>query len=268
VSTDPVIAAFPAGAISSALAGVEGRRLVRHPVFLSGIVFAIVGIAIFARSVVASPFVTWDDDGWTASVGLMLLAVMTMVATNLAALRDRREHTREQHATMPAGTTLRTGGLLIALAWPGGVAMMLSIAALAVAATGRVVLDPVTIVHLLEGSCLVLMLGAAGVAIAAWIPNAFVTPVLAWALFLASPDGAPASWQSLAPFTGMGTASLASWHLGYLAGLTAVFAIVALARTWRSRSTVVAGLVAIGVVGVSAAVLLTRSCPAEYLCLL
>lgn len=268
MSTDPATATFPAGAIASALAGVEGRRLVRHPVFLSGTMFAIIGIAIFARSVVASPFVTWDDDGWTASVGVMLLAVMTMVASNLAALRDRREHTREHLSTMPTGTTLRTGGLLVALVWPGGVATMLSITALAVATAGRVALDPVTIVHLLEGACLVLMLGAAGVAIAAWIPNAFVAPVLAWALFLASPDGAPASWQSLAPFTGMGTASLASWHLSYLAGLTAVFAIVALARSWRSRSTVVVGLVAIGVVGVSAAVLLTRSCPAEHLCLL
>ena len=268
MSTEPAAAAFPVGAIASALAKVEGRRLLRHPVFLSGTMFAVIGIAIFARSVFASSFVTWDDDGWTASVGLMLLAVMTMVATNLAALRDRREHTREHHATMPSGTTLRTGGLLLALAWPGGVAIALSIAALAVAATGRVVLDPVTIVHLLEGACLVLMLGAAGVAIATWIPNAFVTPVLAWALFLASPDGAPASWQSLAPFTGMGTATLASWHLAYLAGLTTAFAIVALARTWRSRSAVVAGLVALGVVGVSAAVLLARSCPAEHLCLL
>jgi hypothetical protein len=246
--------------IVASIGRVEGRRLIAHPIFLAGVTFALLGSASFVRATLTRSDITWDEDAWTVSVGFMLLGVLTMVAANHAALRDRREHTREQHSTLPVGLPTRTGGLLAALLWPTVVAVTL------LAVVQQVHITEVESVHLLEGICAISLLGALGVAMAAWLPNPFVAPVVAWAIFLIAPGEVPQRWHSLTLLVGMQTTELALWHLAYLAGLAALFGVVAVAKTGRSRPLLVAGLLAAGFVMASGTILLTGSCPSDGTC--
>ncbi|MGZ5290629.1 MAG: hypothetical protein ACXWE5_14225, partial [Actinomycetota bacterium] len=113
-----------------------------------------------------------------------------------------------------------------------------------------------------------LLFGSIGIALASWAPSPFVAPVLAWALLFVTPGETPASWHSLLPWATLGSTELALWHLAYLAGLTGIVAVIALAKTSRPRSLVVPALVAVAVVVASAVVMLDDACPAVGRCLL
>jgi hypothetical protein len=156
----------------------------------------------------------------------------------------------------------RTGALLAATAGPATVAVLLLVAVVGFAAT-RVPVPVVDQVHLAERLVTVVMLGALGVALARWLPNPFVAPVLAWGIFLVTPGDPPQAWQVLMPFAGLRDVGLALWHLGYLAALAALFGVVALVRGSRGRWLVVAGVVGASAVIGSAAVLLSRACPSN-----
>lgn len=254
-------------AIIASLARVEGRKLVGHRIFLAGVAIALLGSGLFVRASLTRPGITWADDGWTVGVGVMMLAILTMVAANLAALRDRREHAEEQHSMLPVPASTRTWGLLTAMLWPAAVAALLFAGVVGFAASKGIVVDDIEIVHLVEGVCAVLMLGATGIAIAAWLSSPFVAPMLGWALFLITPDDVPRRWQSLTVFVGARSTDLALWHLTYLLGLTALVALVAVGRSSRLRSLLLPGIIATGVVVSSGIVLLMRSCPLEGTCL-
>ncbi len=129
-----------------ALANLGGRKLIRHPVYLAGLGFAAVGTAMFVKTVFRSSSIVWNEDGWTVQVGFLLLAILTMVATNLAALRDRRAETVEQHDSLPVARSARTGGLLVGVLWP---------AVLSAVALGVVLVYAATVTDLgdLHGSC-------------------------------------------------------------------------------------------------------------------
>lgn len=243
------------------LARVEGMKLIRHPLFLAGVGFVFIGGALFVRQIMSSPGATWNEDGWTVSVGVVVLAILTMVAANLAALRDRRDDTDEQHAILPVEPSTRIGALLAATAAPAAVAALLLAAAVGFAAARVPPLTAADQVHLAERVVAVVTLGALGVALAAWLPSPFLAPVVAWGLFLVTPGDPPQAWQVLTPFAGLRDAELAMWHLGYLGSLTVLFGVVALARSLRSRWLVVAGLLGAASVIGAAAVLLSRACP-------
>ena len=244
------------------LAWVEATKLIRHPAFLAGVGFVLIGSAMFIEQLFTSPFASVNEDGWTVSVAVGVLAILTMVAANLAALRDRRDDTVEQHMTLPVTMSTRTGALLAATAGPATVAVLLLVAVVGFAAT-RVPVSVVDQVHLAERLVTVVMLGALGVALARWLPSPFVAPVLGWGLFLITPGDPPHAWQVLMPFAGLRDVGLAWWHLGYLASITALFAVVALARSSRSRWLAAGGVVGATAVIGSAAVLLSRACPSD-----
>ena len=254
------------GSVVPALARVEGWQLVSHPVFLAGVGVAVLGCAMFVRAIVAGTAVSWEENGWTAAIGVLLLGILTLVATNLAALRDRRSNTTEQHTSLPILRPVRTSGLLAATLWPAGVAALLMAAVAGVGATQDLAPSGFEVVHLVEIVVSVLLLGAIGIALAVWVPNPFVAPVVAWVLLFVTPGETPAAWHSLIPWQTLGAIDLAAWHLAYLCGLTAVVALIALAKTSRPRTIVAPMVVAIAVVVASAAVLLDGACPAEGLC--
>ena len=256
------------GPVVVALARTEGWKLITHPVFLVGVGIALVGCASFVQAIATQPAVTWGEDGWTAAVGVMLLGVMTMVATNLAALRDRRAHTQEQHAALPMRPPARTSSLLAATLWPAAVATVILGAIVGFAAIKEIGLNDAETVHLVELVVALLLFGSIGIALAAWAPSPFVAPVLAWALLFVTPGETPASWHSLLPWATLGSTELALWHLAYLAGLTGIVAVIALAKTSRPRTLVVPALVAVAVVVASAVVMLDGACPAVGPCLL
>ncbi len=258
----------PPGSVVPALSRVEGWQLVSHPIVLTGLAFALLGCASFVRALVTGSAISWDEDGWMASVGVLMLGILTMVATNHSALRDRREHTVEQHATLPVRPPVRTSGLLVASLWPAGIAAVLVVALAAFGAAKGLAPDSVELIHLAERVVSILLLGAIGIALAAWVPSPFVAPVVAWFLFFMTPGEAPAAWHSLVPWETMNSTGLAMWHLVYLAGLTAAVAALALAKTSRPRALIVPAIASMTLISVSAVVLVDGACPSVGRCLL
>jgi hypothetical protein len=254
------------GSVVPALSRAEGWQLVSHPIILVGVAIALLGCAMFVRAVAAGSAISWEEDGWTAAVGVLLLAILTMVGTNLAALRDRRSHTAEQHASLPVRPPIRTSGLLAAALWPTCVAASLLAFVAALGATQDLAPNAVELIHLVTFVVTVPFLGATGIALATWVPTPFVAPVVAWFVLFVTPGEDSATWQVLIPWQTMSTTRLAVWHVVYLCGLTAIVSLIALAKTSRPRSIVAPTIVSAAVVLMSAAVLLNGACPAEGAC--
>jgi hypothetical protein len=254
------------GSVVPALSRAEGWQLVSHPAFLVGVAIALLGSAMFVRAIVAGSAVSWEEDGWTAAVGVLLLGIMTMVATNLAALRDRRADTTEQHASLPVRPAIRTSGLLAASLWPACVAAILMASVAGIGATQDLGPSGLELIQAAGFVLSVLMLGAIGIALATWVPSPFVAPVVAWFLLFVTPGETPASWHSLIPWQTLGTTDRAVWHLVYLCGLTALVAVIALAKSSRPRAIVAPAIVSVAVVVTSATVLLSGACIGEGVC--
>jgi hypothetical protein len=243
-----------------ALATLEGRKLLRHPLFLAGVGFVAIGTAMFVRTSLDWPVIDWGDDGWMVGAGVSLLALLTMIAANLAALRDRREGTVEQHLTLPLGPTARTGGVLLGLLWPVFASAVL-LAGVGLYASSTTELSALDLIHLVDAVALVLVLGALGVALARWLPNAFVAPVVAWGVILTSPAEADASWHALSPFASAASTDLAAWHLVYLLGLALCAASAALLKDRSGRGAITSAVLGLVAVGVTSVVLVTGACP-------
>lgn len=245
------------------LARVEAQKLIRHPAFLVGVSFVLVGIAMFVRAVLSRPGATWNDDGWTVGVAVAILAILTMVAANLAALRDRRDDTVEQHMALPVAQSTRTGAMIAATAGPATVVVLLLAGVVGFAVPRVPSLTAADQVHLVERLVAVVMLGTLGVALARWLPSPFAAPVIGWGLLLVSPGDPPQTWQVLTPWASLRHAELATWHLGYLVSLTVLFGVAALGRSSRSRSLITAGVVGAAAMIGCAAVLFARACPSR-----
>jgi len=105
-----------------ALARIEGRRLLRSPLVLVG-----AGLMLLAL---------FGDGPWVASIDStaadapfmsLLVAAMTLVASNLAALRGRRSGADELFAAAPAQPRSRTGAHLLAVLWPAVVSVAIPV---------------------------------------------------------------------------------------------------------------------------------------------
>jgi hypothetical protein len=242
---------------------VEAEKLIRHPAFLVGVGFVLIGIAMFVRAIISRAGATWNDDGWTVGVAVAVLAILTMVAANLAALRDRRDDTVEQHMALPVAQQTRTGAMIAATAGPATVVVLLLAGVVGFAISRIPSLTAADQVHVVDRLVAVVMLGTLGVALAGWLPRPFVAPVIGWGLLLVTPGDPPQIWQALTPWASLRDAELATWHLGYLVGLTCLFGVAALARSSHGRSLVIAGLVGAAVMIGCAAVLFARACPSH-----
>jgi hypothetical protein len=258
--------AVPRSSVIRALAGADGRRLLRHPAFLAGMAMAVLGSVLFLVPVWTRGTATWDEEGWTTYVGAVFLAILTMIATNLAALRDRREHTSEQHGTLPVEPVTRTAGLLRATAWPAVAAGALMIVVVALAAWRGEIVTAAQAAQLVERVVAIVLLGVIGVALAVWLPRSFVAVLLAWAFVFVNPGEETASWRTLVLFGGTGTLRFATWRLVYLVGLAGVVAVVALSRWERRAGLLIAGGVALAVVVAAAAVLVGSTCTSNGIC--
>jgi hypothetical protein len=242
-----------------ALGGLEGRRLIRHPLFLTGIAFVLIGTAYFVRSSLVETTVGWEDDGWTVGAGFTLLGLLAMIATNLAALRDRRAGAVEQHETLPVTRASRTGGLLLGVGWPVAACTLL-LAPIWLYAASKTELSSLDLLHAVDLMALIGMLGVLGVTIARWLPNPFLAPVAAWGLILTSPAEANSRWHALSPFASADSVDLAAWHLVYVLGLAVCFAGAALMRD-RAPRALVAVIAGLGVAGLAVGVMLATACP-------
>jgi hypothetical protein len=214
-----------------------------------------------------APSASWHDDAWTMAAGFIILAILTMVATNRAALRDHREHTTEQHSSLPLRPDTRVQGLLVAMAIPVAVATVL-LSVMVAGAAASLGLSGLQAIHAVQLPLLVVMLGALGAALALWAPNAFVAPVVAIGFYIVAPDDAePASWHVIWPFATIDSPGLAAWHLVYVLGVAALFAVVAIGRTGWRRSLVALLVIAVVAITASLVVMVPGVCLGPGRCL-
>jgi hypothetical protein len=258
-----------------ALARVEARRLLRHPLFLAGLV-------LNALALVSMAGATSGQERTSMLSGMVALGlgIGTLLAANLAAMRDHRSGTGELLAPLPRGVTTRTTAQLLALLWTVPLsAAVVAIAYVAFGAGDGLVMDQFgttrvpAFIELVQAPAGVLALGAAGVLLGRIAPTPLLGPlVVAGLLTVETVLTAEGSLQWLLPFaadmelqpdsqvpctptdsdstcgviTGYDTAAMGV-HLVYLAGMTAVCAAAALAR--RTRTRVAAAGAAVALVG-------------------
>lgn len=247
-----------------ALARIEGARLARHPVVLAGAALSVAFALSFTDAVSIG-----GDYFMLIGPPLLPLALATLIAANLAALRSRRAGTGELYGAAPAPARTRTLAQLLALAWPAG----LAVALVAVGFAGFGAWDGLQItpdgrlatpgpVELAQGPLAVAVLGALGVALARWVPHpaagavagvgllVFQMPFMMWNLQPAAgwllpivnpaqsirPDSSwPCSTGQSWPCLFDGFAPL-GWHLAYLVGVAVLLGVVALLRDGRRRA--------------------------------
>lgn len=242
-----------------ALARVEGRRLLRHPIVLAG---AALG-AIFAVTFADAADIGGD---YFLLVGpaLLPLAVATLIAVNLAALRSRRSDTGDLYTSLAARAEVRTMAHLVSIAWPVALAAALVAAGFVyLGAAGGLVVDPEgrravpSLYELAQGPAAVAALGVLGLALARWVPYLPVAPVLsvgllalelplttwniqdakAWFAPVVNPavSAEGSSWpcssdQGWPCVLERFASGSVGWHLLYLAGAAAVLAALAWLR--------------------------------------
>jgi hypothetical protein len=247
-------AAAPARAVATAraLAAAEARRLLRHPAFVAGIVVTVLLVWLTSGDGTSH----WRN--WSVFISLVLVPLgwLTLVATNLMALRDRRHDTTELVGTAPASPATRTVGLLLATLVTIPVTGLL-VAGSYVYALWR--LDPAGGgPHLAEVAVALFLVvggGVVGVAVARWLPLpvAGVAGVIAVTMIQVSMTQSQTSpWRWLAfwvqpdavPLTAVHPRPVA-WHLVWLAAWVAVMAVVAVARHGLHRPLFAAATAAV-----------------------
>lgn len=244
----------------SALARIEGRRLLLRPAVLIGAALSL--LAMVKMSWTTAPVLNRDDTA--VSGALLVLAAATLLATNAAALRSRRRATDELLDSMPTPARVRTLADL---------SSVVAVVPLAVLVAGgfwwwRVRGDPVTspdLFELVTGPVLVLLGGFVGVALARWAPSPTVAPIAVVGLAILEfvvnfstggyESGGRVKW--LIPLVGQQDSPRellvrpTGWHLGYLVALVALLGCVGLLRHQTNRQTVTAAGVAVAMVVVT-----------------
>jgi hypothetical protein len=180
----------------AALTRAEGRRLVRHPIFLVGVglsafIFAIdhdvsAESARYHRFSVSLGSAYSNLMGW----GLVWLAFATLLSVNLAVLRSRRDGTDETYRSLPAQLRTRTAAHLLAVLYAVGIGLALvAVDFLYQRAGNGLIVDysDRTVVpsadELAQGVLAVLVFGIFGVALASWLPRFKVTLLVTFVLF-------------------------------------------------------------------------------------
>jgi hypothetical protein len=271
-----------------ALTSAESRRLLRHPAFLVGAGLSVyefvaypnvkpadVGYGFFSNSVGAAYF---NLTGW----GVMPLALATLIALNLAALRSARHHTDDLYAALPVPARARTAACLIASVCGLAIAAVLVAAAYRyLGAKNGLIVDyngltaAPSVYELAQGPLVVAVFGVLGVALAVWLPRLGAAFTVLFALFVT--ETLLGSWVTvhdglrwLLPFANSATFTRphanfpegvprdhgvngfdvagARWHLLYLAALAIVFAALALVRHSSRRRVLAACSIAPAVV--------------------
>ncbi len=215
--------------LARSIARVEGRRLLRSPVVLAGLGLPLLMIG-------AEGAETVDLQEFSIMTGFMSLlpAATTLIASNLAALRAHRDGAEELYGVAPAPAVARTGGHLLALAWPAVVSLVVPGSALAMAYVRAEPFGALELAEVAVGPLLVAGAGALGVLLARWLPTPLAAPLacVAIAVFELAWNGdfvGHSGWRWMAFWlqpAGEFPADLlpgrpAGWHAVYLTSLIA-----------------------------------------------
>lgn len=239
-----------------ALARIEGRRLLRSPLVLVGV--GLMLLALFGDGPWVSSI---DSTAADAAFMSLLVAAMTLVASNLAAQRGRRSGAEELFAATPAQPRSRTGAHLLAVIWPAALSVVIPVLVVVTASFyGRP--DLSDLADLAVGPLLVVGAGVLGVMLARWAPTPVAGPlacvaIIALEAFLTSPVVITSGWRYMAFWFDAGDIDLlpprpALWHVVYLLALIAMAVVGSLLRHGLRLRLAVAGVVAIAVMVTSA----------------
>jgi hypothetical protein len=262
------IAPPPARAVRWALARVEGRRLLRHPVFLLGMASSAVMLALGSGRL---PFGALDYSETPSMLAgdcfvMIGAALWTFLAAFLAVSRDRRDDAQDFYLAQPTTARLRSEAALLSLAWAGmaGAVLIALATLLLVGLDGALVTDVVNgrenqryevqVVELFQGPLYLVLAGTVGVVLGGWTRHVYVAVFGALVLFL--PPVALVPWfmfdEPIGGWLGAieanaevgGSAPIARQLLG-LAALAGAAATAALAR--HDRRLVALAIAAFGV---------------------
>ena len=248
----------PTREVVPVLAVTEARRLLAHPVMLTG--FFLWGLVsthtVFSES---RPLDYFEAVGSALSWVPGLFAVL---AAYLVATRDQRAGTGDVLGSLPAREPERVRALCLAALAPGLVALVLNLALAGVLLAQDAFAVGPSPAHLLQGPLNVLGAVLLGVLIAAWapVPVAPALGVVGLIAFHVAVDGSDAAllaptvfWARWGPTGGElwdgFVAGSPTWHAVYVAGLCGLAAAGALVRVAPRphgvRPVVVAGLAAL-----------------------
>ena len=256
-------------AASVQIARIEGRQLLRNEAFIVGIFMTIAILVIFG-------FV-WASDNlgaknswryWLSLLPVFSLpfAGMTLVAMNLAALRARREGTEELFGSLPATSTTRVVGHLGSV-WMAMVVQIVFVAT--TIANGRFLtdhfgaIDAASIGDIMVSFALVVCAGSLAVALARWLPNPLVALVAVVVLAIGgsaiggigghhwSLTRQLSIWPRYPDHDWAFAVRPSWWHATYLLSLALVVAVVAVARQRHDRFTLLLGIGAVFLAGLT-----------------
>lgn len=238
-----------------ALAHVEGRRLVTHPIFLLGIAaMAAQALAMPDAHAPADPSILFAIEG---------AGICTFLAMFLAASREQRDHAQDTYRAQPTSPRLRTQAALLSVAYgaTAGAALVLALALVGrgPSAPPGGALRPLA---LLDAALYYAMAGALGVLVGTWTRHIQAAALAGLVLFVSPLTLASTlSLESLMrgdfiPFTGGNGINVvmslgahgSPYAITAAAGLTALAAAGALARHDRRPHIVILALAGLGTV--------------------
>jgi hypothetical protein len=238
------------GSARWALARVEGRRLLAHPLFLLGMAFSALILASSANG----------GDQLTGLAGICFTfvgaAIWLFLVAGLGASRERRDAAHDFYAGQPVTPRMRTEAALLSLGWAGLAGAALTGVATVVLAgfDGALVVEgeryALRPLELAQGPVYLVMVGALGVLVGSWTRHAYAAvigslvlfaPPAAWLPWIVFGDGVPRGFND----DWLVGASV-GWHLTGLAGLTALAAAGALARHDRRPRVALLALAGLG----------------------
>ena len=237
-----------------ALAHVEGRRLVTHPIFLLGLVVGTAQGLMMAQPPRSPGILFAFNDG-----------ICTFLVTFLAASRAQRDHAHDIYGAQPTSSPLRTQAALLSLGYAAAAGVVV-VLALALVGSGPAVLgsggeaEMLRPLGLLDGALHVASAGALGVLVGTWTRHIQVAAPVVLVLFV-SPMTL-SSTLSLNPLMGEGVQLLSGGTVidvvlslsgpgatyADVAGLTALAAAGALARHDRRPRIVILALLGLGAI--------------------
>lgn len=229
---------------------MEARELLRHPATITGGVLSTAFVIAFTWTSV--PVLNRYDA--LTHEALVPVAAAILIAAHLATIRSRRHRTTELFEGLTTSEATVTAGLLIAVVYISGLALLFVLAQLAYMKAIGGVTSP-RLVVILIGPALVAFAGAFGVALGRWAPRMFAGPlglaglVALCTVALTDAEYHNREWLSLwVPneilFEGSSEFTIQpyEWRFAYLIGLVLVAVGVAFARHAGKR-TIAVGLI-------------------------
>jgi hypothetical protein len=240
----PHASARPSVAGVWALGRIEARRMLLHPSFLIGTAFGL----LILRGAFGSGGTQMDlgeNLAWVIGGILVGMLIGTVLTTNIAAMRPRRDDTQALFGALPAPPETRTVGIVAGLLLgPVTVSVLLTACAWWAFRSNENIGPDIDLFLAVQVPLTVAALGAIGIAVGRWVPSLLGGPVVIAAhiftgVVWAVPWVLPTSTDVDRPR-----------HLIYLAAAITTWIVLALARDRRTapRFVIAASAFAIGVV--------------------